>query len=79
MIREYDLILAGPDWIAVLLSEADETGAAAFLKGLETACKTGLRCVRCECFRQQSEFAEDIRRLVQGDADEKRVLEWRRS
>ena len=78
LIRQYDLILTGPDWIAVLLTEADDNGAVAFLKGVHGLCKAELRCVRCECFRQQTDFEDDIRRLVcGGDVSEKRVLEWR--
>ena len=80
LIREYDLILTGDDGIAVLLAEADENGAAAFLKGLHNVYSADLRCIRCECFSQQSDFAAEIRRmlLVDDSPAEKRVLEWRR-
>jgi DNA-binding response OmpR family regulator/KaiC/GvpD/RAD55 family RecA-like ATPase len=86
LIREYDLILTGDDWVAVLLAEADENGAAAFLKGLQNVYSADINCPRCECFNQQSDFAGAIRRMLVGDSTvmgdsttvEKRVLEWRR-
>jgi KaiC/GvpD/RAD55 family RecA-like ATPase/DNA-binding response OmpR family regulator len=78
LIREYDVILTSGDTVAVLFAEADESGAAAFLKSLHSMSPTGLRCTRCECFRQQSGFVDDIRQSVVGDAGEKRVLEWKR-
>ena len=70
LIREYDVIFIAGRVVAVLLAEADQSGAAAFLKGFCKLCKTELAHVTCSSYQQQSDFIQDIRQFLNNGAEE---------
>jgi KaiC/GvpD/RAD55 family RecA-like ATPase/DNA-binding response OmpR family regulator len=70
LVREYDVIFTADRVVAVLLPEADQSGAAAFLKNFFKLCKGELQHVACRSYQQQSDFIEDIRQFLTSGAEE---------
>jgi len=70
LVREYDLIFIAECVVAVLLAEADQSGAAAFLKGFYKLCKTETPHVTCRFYQQQSDFIQHIRQFLNSGSKE---------
>jgi KaiC/GvpD/RAD55 family RecA-like ATPase len=69
VVRSYDLIFTSGRSVAVLLAEAGESGSSAFLKNFQKLHKGEFPHVACRSYQQQSDFAEDIRLLIEEGAE----------
>jgi KaiC/GvpD/RAD55 family RecA-like ATPase len=65
LIRQYDLIFTADNWVVIILAEADESGATAFLKGFHNIYTTDLPRATCRSYEQQPDFFEDIKQLLE--------------
>ncbi len=73
LIRTYDLIFTADCWVVIILAEADESGASAFLKNFHNLCTTELPRVTCQSYQQQPDFFDDINQLLEGAATSERT------
>src|SRR5262249_29488516 len=75
LIRECDLVFTSDTAVAILLAEADESGASAFLKGFNQLYKSELPHVTCRFYQQQPDFIRGIEHLLDEALNNKRAWE----
>jgi DNA-binding response OmpR family regulator len=75
LIRECDLVFTSDNAVAILLAEADESGASAFLKGFNQLHKSELPRVTCRFYQQQPDFIREIEHLLDEAINSNRAWE----
>ena len=75
LIRECDLVFTADNAVAVLLAEAGESGASAFLKGFHHLYKSELPRVTCRFYQQQPDFIQSIKQLMDDGVTSERAWE----